>query len=321
MTFSSNDNSDPLAHILPVAARLFDNSGAAISLFDDQDWLLYGNAHYYDLICYAQGAHLFWPDIVRDNHAKGQGLIVEADDLELWIRTALAKRRVQPYRQFEIDAWDGRWLLMTETLIQGVGLLGIGVDITQSKNITTALKQEYQNALVKAETDLLTDMGNRRALERLRDILLSKGLHFQVTALMIDIDQFKPYNDTLGHLQGDYCLQQVAQVIRSSLRVSEAYPIRLGGDEFLVLMLGAPLSLAQQVAQRIRNGVRESAIPHPLTDSGWVTLSMGLASREIVDSETLSLLLKDADDALYQAKRSGRDRISGPQDGSQVEAS
>ncbi|TVU88275.1 sensor domain-containing diguanylate cyclase [Vreelandella titanicae] len=313
MAFSSNDSTDPLADILPVTARLFDNSDTAVSLFDDQDRLLYGNDQYYSLICHTQGSHPTWPEIVRDNYAKGQGLIVETDDIELWIRTALAKRRTQNYRQFEVDAWDGRWLLMTETLIQGGGLLDIGVDITQAKNITTALKQEYQNALVKAETDLLTDMGNRRALERLRKILASKGRHFQVTALMIDVDQFKSYNDTLGHLQGDLCLQQVARVIRSSLRLGETYPIRLGGDEFLVLMLDASLSLAQQVAQRIRRSLRISAIPHPMTDSGLVTLSMGLASREIVDSESLSSLLKDADDALYKAKRSGRDRINGPQ--------
>lgn len=315
MAFSSNDSTDPLADILPVTARLFDNSGAAISLFNDQDRLLYGNTQYYDLICHPQGTYPYWPDIVRDNYAKGQGLIIEADDIERWIEAALAKRRVQAYRQFEVDAWDGRWLLMTETLIPGGGLLDIGVDITQAKNITTALKQEYQNALVKAETDLLTDMGNRRALERLRKILMSKGRHFQVTALMIDIDQFKPYNDTLGHLQGDLCLRQVAESIRNSLRVSEAYPIRLGGDEFLVLMLGAPLSLAQQVAQRIRNGVRRSAIPHPATCSGLVTLSMGLASREIIDSDSFASLLKDADDSLYEAKRSGRDRINGLQGG------
>ncbi len=296
-----------------MTARLFDNSGAAISLFDDQDRLLYGNTQYYDLICHPQGTYPYWPDIVRDNYAKSQGLIIGADDIELWIEAALAKRRVQAYRQFEVDAWDGRWLLMTETQIQDGGLLDIGVDITEAKNITTALKQEYENALVKAETDLLTDMGNRHALERLRNILMSKGRHFQVTALMIDIDQFKPYNDTLGHLQGDLCLRQVAQSIRNSLRVSEAYPIRLGGDEFLVLMLGAPLSLAQQVARKIRSSVRKSAIPHPTTGSGLITLSMGLASREIADSESLSLLLKDADDALYQAKRSGRDCIIDPQ--------
>ncbi|MDQ7735637.1 diguanylate cyclase [Halomonas sp. SpR1] len=315
MAFSSNDSTGQLADILPVTAHLFNNSGTAVSLFDDQDRLLYGNDQYYSLICHTRGSHPTWPEIVRDNYAKRQGLIVETDDIELWIQTALAKRRTQNYRQFEVDAWDGRWLLMTETLIPGGGLLDIGVDITQAKNMTTALKQEYQNALVKAETDLLTDMGNRRALERLRKILMSKGRHFQVTALMIDIDQFKPYNDTLGHLQGDICLQQVARVIRSTLRVGEAYPIRLGGDEFLVLMLGAPLALAQQVAQRIRNGVRRSAIPHPATGSGLVTLSMGLASREIIDSESFASLLKDADDALYEAKRSGRDRINGLQGG------
>lgn len=311
MTFSSNDSSDQLAHILPVTARLFDNSGAAVFLFDNQDRLLYANAQYYDLICHERGTYPTWPDIMRDNYAKGHGMIIETPDIEFWIRKALAKRRTQTYRQFEVDAWDGRWLLMTETLVSGGGLLGIGVDITQAKKMTTALNQEYQNALVKAETDLLTDMGNRRALERLSKLLVSKGRHYQVTAMMIDIDQFKPYNDTLGHLQGDRCLQQVAQVIRNSLRVSEAYPIRLGGDEFLVLMLDVPLSLAQQVAQRISNGMRRSAIPHPTSGSGLVTLSIGLASQSTVDSESFSSLLKDADDALYKAKRSGRDRIKG----------
>ncbi len=317
MTVSSNDSSGPLAHILPVTARLFDNSGSATSLFDDQDRLLYANPHYYDLICQPLGTHPTWPDIVRNNYAKSQGLIAETDDIERWIQAALAKRRKQAYRQFEIDAWDGRWLLMTETLIPGVGLLGIGVDITQAKNMTTALKNEYQNALINSETDLLTNMGNRRALERLRKMLVSKGCHFQVTALMIDVDQFKPYNDTLGHLQGDLCLQQVARIIQNSLKVSETYPIRLGGDEFLVLMLGVPLSRAHQVAQRIRTNVRKSAIPHPATDSGLVSLSMGLASREISDSKSLLLLLKEADEALYQAKRSGRDSISCPKEKSE----
>nr|WP_284048164.1 sensor domain-containing diguanylate cyclase [Marinobacter sp. ATCH36] len=297
---------------MPGIAQLFDKSGATVFLFDDQERLLYANDQYYDLICHTRGTHPTWPDIMRDNYARGQGLIIETDDIESWIQAALAKRRSQTYRQFEIDAWDGRWLLMTETLIPEVGLLGIGVDITQAKNITTALKEEYQNALVKAETDVLTEMGNRRALERLRKLLVSKGRYHQVTALMMDIDQFKPYNDTLGHLQGDLCLQQLAQLIRSCLRLSEAYPIRLGGDEFLILMLDAPLSLAQQVAQRIRNSVRESAIPHPATGSGLVTLSMGLASGRITDSESLSSLLKAADDSLYEAKRSGRDRISSP---------
>lgn len=314
MTHSLKNSSGSLAQTLPVMARLFDNSGATVFLFDDHDRLLYANEQYYQLICHAPGTQPTWPDIIRDNHARGQGLIIEADDIELWIRNALAKRRSVPYRQFEIDAWDGRWLLMTETVLPELGLLGVGVDITQAKNITSALKEEYQSALVKAETDLLTDMGNRRALERLRQLLVSKGRHHQVTALMIDIDQFKPYNDTLGHLQGDACLQQVAEVIISSLRRSEAYPIRLGGDEFLVLMLDAPLALARQVAQRIRHTMRNTAMPHPTTVSGLVTLSMGLATREILDSESLSSLIKDADRALYAAKNSGRDRISGPGD-------
>lgn len=304
MTSSMGDSS-----VLPAMAILFEQSGAAVFLFDDHDRLLYANAQYYDLVCHTHGTYPTWPDIIRDNHANGRGLIIEADDVELWIQAAMKKRRAQTYRQFDVDAWDGRWLLMTETMIPDVGLLGIGVDITQEVNTSSALKQEYENALVRAETDPLTDMGNRRALERFRDLLISKGRHHQATALMIDIDQFKDYNDTLGHLQGDLCLQQVAEVIRNSLRLSDAYPIRLGGDEFLILMLDAELPVAQQVAKRIRNNIRQRAIPHPTTDAGLITLSIGIASCKIVDSNSFTLLLKDADDALYEAKRSGRDRI------------
>lgn len=266
MTSSTGDNS-----VLPVMASLFEQSGAAVFLFDDQDRLLYANARYYDLVCHTPGTYPTWPDIIRDNHANHRGLIIETDDVELWIQAAMKKRRAQTYRQFDIDAWDGRWLLMTETMIPGVGLLGIGVDITQEVNTASALKTEYENALVRAETDPLTDMGNRRALERCRDLLISKGRHHHVTALMIDIDQFKDYNDTLGHLQVDLCLQQVAK--------------------------------------RIRHNVRKSAIPHPTTDAGLITLSIGIASCKIVDSKSFTLLLKDADDALYEAKRSGRDQI------------
>lgn len=305
------DSNSP-EQLVPAVARLFDASGAAVFLFDDQDRLMYGNAQYYDLICHAPGTYPTWPDIVRDNHARGRGLVIEADDVEAWIQATLKKRRAQTYRQFEIDAWDGRWLLMTETLVPDLGLLGIGVDITQAVNSSRELKKEYQHALVRAETDLLTNLGNRRSLERLRELLTTKGHPHQVTALMIDVDQFKPYNDSLGHLQGDRCLEQVADIIRSSLRLSDAYPIRLGGDEFLVLMLNLELSLAQQVAERILANVRRAGIAHPSSQSGLVTFSIGLASAKISDAETFAALLKSADEALYEAKRRGRDGIFGP---------
>lgn len=310
MRFSSNDSSALLTQTLPVMAHLFNDTGAAVFLFDDQDRLLYANQQYYDLICHEPGTYPTWPDIIRDNHARGEGLIIETDDIESWIEVALGKRRAQTYRQFEIDAWDGRWLLLTETLVPRVGLLGIGVDITQAKNMAAALRHEYHKTLVRSETDLLTDMGNRRALEQLRNLLVSRAQHHHVTALMIDIDRFKSYNDTLGHLQGDECLQQVARVIQTSARVSDAYPIRLGGDEFLVLMLDAPLSLAQQMAATIRQGMLDRAIPHPAAGTDLVTLSIGLAGGEVTDSGSFSTLLKEADDALYEAKRRGRDRIA-----------
>ena len=310
MTSVTNNPSDPLALTVPVMARLFDASGSSVSLFDEQDRLLYANARYYSLVCHREGTNPTWPDIIRDNFANGHGLIIDTDDVEAWIQAAQNKRRVHPYRQFEIDLWGGHWLLMTETWIPGLGLLGIGVDITQTVNSSEELKRAYQSAQVRAETDELTEFGNRRALDRLRTLLTTDGTH-QVTALMIDIDQFKTYNDALGHSQGDLCLQQVARLIRGSLRERDTYPIRLGGDEFLVLMLGGERSLARQVAQRIMDSVRESMMPHPGADADVVSLSIGFASRAVSDSASFAALLKDADDALYKAKRSGRNCFKG----------
>ncbi len=106
-------------------------------------------------------------------------------------------------------------------------------------------------------------------------LFLSDGSQ-QVTALIIDIDQCKANIDSLGHSQGDICLQEVARVIRGSLRMSDTYPIRLGGDKFLVLILASKISLARQVPQRIMHNVRENAISHPTTASGFVTMSVGL---------------------------------------------
>lgn len=305
-----NKSSAGLPVSLQTIARLFDDSGSAVFLFDDDDRLAYANAQFYDLIRHPQGTHPTWAEIIRDNHAHNHGLVIEADDVELWIEATLEKRRAQAYRQFEVDAWDGRWFLMTETWTPDVGLLGIGVEITQTVRHSEKLQREYQSAQVEAETDLLTGFGNRRALERLRTLFLREGPQ-QVTALIIDIDQFKAYNDSLGHSQGDTCLQEIARLIRGSLRMSDTHPIRLGGDEFLVLTPDATISLARQVARRIMNSVRESAIPHPTTESGFVTLSIGFASKTIVDPESFSSLLKEADEALYTAKRSGRDRLEG----------
>ena len=123
--------------------------------------------------------------------------------------------------------------------------------------------------------------------------------------LMIDIDHFKKVNDTYGHPVGDLVLQQMAQVMRQSLREKD-YAARFGGEEFVVLLYQTTLQESQQLAQRLREGVAAH-----LTDAGTagkiaVTISIGLVELRGLDSKTA---LARADKALYAAKAAGRNRV------------
>ena len=169
------------------------------------------------------------------------------------------------------------------------------------KNGMTQLELEHLG-----HTDQLTGLCNRRVLEekalpRLEQCRQAKQ---PVAALMMDVDQFKPYNDTFGHPAGDECLRQVAQVIQAQAQVMDDLAIRFGGEEFLLLLFRCPQQRAAQLAQQVLEQVQHLAIPAP--GGGHITLSIG-GSTAIPNAWcTLSELISQADAALYQAKQAGR---------------
>lgn len=310
MVMKSDITSKPLADLLPALKQMFDDSGTMACLYDDSDTLVYANAMFYEITQLPPGASPSWSDLIRTSHRSNQGLLIETDNIEDWLERAAKRRRSAPYRQFEVDTVDGRWILMSETVIPEVGILGVGIDITRSKHTTTILQHEYQQALVEAETDALTRMGNRRALDRLRRLLTLNGQNRTISALMIDIDWFKPYNDSLGHVQGDKCLRIIADVIRSGFRSEEAYPLRIGGEEFLIMLVDTDQLAAAKVARRILSNIHNRAIPHPTSDSGHVTLSIGVATATVTDNDSISAVIEAADKALYQSKQTGRNQVT-----------
>ncbi len=178
------------------------------------------------------------------------------------------------------------------------------------KRLQDRLDDNYRRSLSLALTDELTGLYNRRYLFAHLDELLVRinGDGIGAALLLFDIDHFKRVNDTFGHSTGDAVLQQIARRAQDSVR-SDDLVARLGGEEFAVIMPETGLAVAGAVANRLRLEVasRPFAVPGasaPLT----VTISIGVTVANI-GCEDRDLFLKRADDALYEAKAAGRNRI------------
>jgi len=160
----------------------------------------------------------------------------------------------------------------------------------------------------KAYTDPLTGLWNRRGFERQMQRLmrLSGERNKPIALAILDIDCFKQVNDTYGHPVGDEVLKELSEVLRKASR-SDDLAVRMGGEEFGLVLFGADLEDAYSVLERIRNEVRELRI-EPIA---WrLSISAGLAGGEVLTSmATVRDWLEQADQALYEAKQAGRDRV------------
>ena len=188
-------------------------------------------------------------------------------------------------------------------------VVAIARDISQFKKMERQLGE-------LAETDALTGLPNRRSFDRrlldewriVRRDEASPGM----ALIMIDIDYFKRYNDTLGHPSGDHCLKRVATILRECISRDTDLVCRIGGEEFAVILHGCTETGAMGVAERIQQRIARSALPHPGNPDGrTVTVSIGVAAADIPFARSAvrpDALVKLADDALYQAKAQGRNR-------------
>ena len=177
-----------------------------------------------------------------------------------------------------------------------------------------ALKDANHQLEILATHDALTGLGNRRSandlVERLwRDATVPKA---SIAFMMADIDLFKRLNDTAGHAAGDQCIKRVAKTIEESVRLGEDAVFRYGGEEFFIVLTHASPDLAWTIAERIRTAVEALTIVNPGVQpvdgsTGMVTISLGIAfAQEDVAPE---IVAKWADDALYDAKRGGRNIV------------
>ncbi len=182
-------------------------------------------------------------------------------------------------------------------------------DVTQRKRDEAEQERREQALVTMATTDPITGLYNRRfMLEFLNHRLLeAKRTGQPVSVLMLDIDRFRELNEKHGQDGGDRALRSVAQCLQLALRENDL-ACRYGGDELLIVLAGAPLPAALAAAERLREQLREA---RPVAElEAPITCSMGVATFP-AHASTSASLLKAADVALYQAKRSGRNRVCG----------
>ena len=156
-----------------------------------------------------------------------------------------------------------------------------------------------------AATDGLTGLTNRRTFDGF--LLRQYEYCEEISVLLLDIDSFKSYNDTYGHQAGDRCLQAVAKVIGDATSNTPGLSARYGGEEFAVVLPDTADDAALKVAEAIRLTVRALGIPNSVSSRGYITISVGVASRTRSTLDEAALV-GEADTALYEAKRLGRNR-------------
>lgn len=163
-----------------------------------------------------------------------------------------------------------------------------------------------------AAMDPMTGLGNRRAMQHWVELRHSATRPGQMALVMIDIDHFKAYNDSYGHLAGDDCIRRVAGVLRAETRKTGDRVFRFGGEEFVALLDGMDEGGAIAVAERMRRAVSALGIPHKASPAPakHVTASFGVGTGLIAGITDLDALIAVADRALYQAKRDGRNCVS-----------
>ncbi len=178
------------------------------------------------------------------------------------------------------------------------------------KRANIKLEQLNMQLEVSSKTDSLTGVLNRNAFNAALDLGWHRSLSLKdpVTAIMIDVDFFKNYNDRYGHIEGDNCLKSIAAAIKKSLHRHGDCVYRFGGEEFVILLFGADVTGSESIQARIVEAVADLGIVRD--ESGdLVTVSIGINTEVAAEGETPEGFIARADTALYYAKNHGRNKV------------
>ncbi len=184
-------------------------------------------------------------------------------------------------------------------------------EIKKPKPRTRALEKLFNELYVYATRDHLTGVFNRRVLDELLSKEISKSIrhNLPLSLVILDVDDFKNYNDKYGHLQGDMALRTITKVVSKMTR-KEDFVARYGGEEFIIVLPDTKLEKAKEVAEKIRKAIAETKIKlinKSIEKSAEkLTVSMGIAQ---LNKRDVQNMLARADTALYKAKAKGKNQV------------
>jgi diguanylate cyclase (GGDEF)-like protein/PAS domain S-box-containing protein len=258
-----------------------------------------------------------------ENYTTKINLWHDITERELFL-TELNEKRICENKEFEFERKDkSRFFGMISARIIMIyevpHIINSIKDITERKlaeqkiqQLVQQLEQERNIAQVNSITDSLTGLFNRRYFDEAlkTEFYRAKRYGENLSLIILDIDYFKNYNDHYGHLAGDDCLRQIGTLLNSIIgRVSDI-AARYGGEEFVVILPKTDYNGAKTIAEHIRKAIEELMIPHERSSiAKYITVSVGgvtVGTSELNVPEQVVLL---ADEALYHAKRGGRNRI------------
>lgn len=165
--------------------------------------------------------------------------------------------------------------------------------------------------MVMASIDVLSGLANRRNFQTRLDFEWARAQQYggELSLLMIDVDHFKLYNDTYGHLEGDACLTKIGETLSGIAAQSTGFAARYGGEEFCLLLPNTGLQSAIELGEKVRSAVQRLRLPHPASNHMTVTVSIGIATARPNNSLHSIELIEAADAALYAAKHLGRNTV------------
>ena len=215
---------------------------------------------------------------------------------------------------------DGRWIWVEARLRalndpetgKSTGIIGALRDISTRKAIEDELAEANRRLQALAGQDALTGLANRRAFDEAlaKEYRCARQDDYGLAMIMIDVDHFKAFNDLYGHPAGDNCLRLIAKAISKAVRRQADVAARYGGEEFGIVLPRADEAGAVAIAVRIQQAVLHLKLEHKGDERGIVTISAGVAATHpAASAETPEALVREADRALYLAKKDGRNTI------------